>query len=352
MRIFIYQKWWKVLAIGLLLYTFIAGFKVPLQPGILSVTPDFVTAGQNIRIDISSYNTTDQLLGSGTKVYIKLDSNRVFQAHEVQKLDRKTITVKVDIPQFAEDRVQASVIAILEDGGYMILPSALVIQNSDAYVTTNTNWPNIDIKSAEWKFQFPFRAILYETIRNTFFHVAIWFAMFILMTISLIYSIRYLMKAKMVDDAGAFSFASVAVVFGMMGMITGSIWAKNTWGAYWTNDPKLNMAAIAMMIYLAYLILRSSIENEEQRAKIAAAYNIFSFAAMIPLVFIIPRLTSSLHPGNGGNPALGGEDMDNTLRLVFYPAIIGLALLGVWISSILFRMKKIQLQLYAKSLDL
>ena len=79
--------------------------------------------------------------------------------------------------------------------------------------------------------------------------------------------------------------------------------------------------------------------DQDRRAKVSAAYNIFAFATMVPLIIIIPRLTDSLHPGNGGNPALGGEDLDNTLRIVFYPAIIAMTLLSVWISSLVCRLR-------------
>jgi heme exporter protein C len=134
------------------------------------------------------------------------------------------------------------------------------------------------------------------------------------------------------------AFTMVGTLFGMLGIVTGSIWAKDTWGTYWTwEEVKLNMTAIALLIYLAYFVLRSSFDDYEKRARIAAVYNIFAFAALIPLIFVIPRLTDSLHPGNGGNPAMGGEDLDNTMRMVFYPAIIGWTLMGVWISQIVFR---------------
>ncbi|HQP78214.1 MAG TPA: hypothetical protein PL069_12440 [Saprospiraceae bacterium] len=63
---------------------------------------------------------------------------------------------------------------------------------------------------------------------------------------------------------------------------------------------------------------------------------------MIPLIFVIPRLYDSLHPGNGGNPALGGEDLDNTMRMVFYPGVIGFILLGLWLANLYFRMSKIE----------
>jgi len=65
-------------------------------------------------------------------------------------------------------------------------------------------------------------------------------------------------------------------------------------------------------------------------------------------VFVIPRLTDSLHPGNGGNPALGGEDLDNTLRLFFYPSIIALILLGTWMASLLTRYERLKERILQK----
>ena len=185
--------------------------------------------------------------------------------------------------------------------------------------------------------QFPYRSVLNETIRNTFFHIPLWFSMFIMLFISIIYSVKYLRGNDIKHDIIASSLVNVAVLFGILGIITGSLWARFTWGTFWTTDVKLNMSTVAMLIYVASLILRSSINDVDRRAKLSASYNIFAFAALIPLVFVIPRLTDSLHPGNGGNPALGGEDMENTLRMVFYPAIIGFTLLGLWMASILIR---------------
>jgi len=190
--------------------------------------------------------------------------------------------------------------------------------------------------------QFPYRSVLHETIRNTFFHIPLWFSMFILLIVSLVYSVKYLRSGNLQHDIYASSLVNVAVLFGILGIITGSLWAKYTWGTFWTTDVKLNMSTVAMLIYVASLILRSSINDIDRRAKLSASYNIFAFAALIPLVFIIPRLTDSLHPGNGGNPALGGEDMENTLRMVFYPAIIGFTLLGLWMSSVLIRYEVIK----------
>ena len=188
-------------------------------------------------------------------------------------------------------------------------------------------------------------AIVQESVRNQFFHVSMWFSMMILLTTSLIFSIRYLAKSKMKFDGIAEEFAYMGIILGILGLATGSIWARFTWGAWWVNDAKLNGAAICMLIYLAYVILRNSIEDEIQRARISAVYNIFAWSTLLPLLYILPRLTDSLHPGSGGNPGFNIYDLDDNLRLVFYPSIIGWSLLGVWIIQLRVRVKEIKSKL-------
>lgn len=184
--------------------------------------------------------------------------------------------------------------------------------------------------------------ILNETIRNTYYHIPMWFSMMILMTVSLVYSIKYLSGFKLQEDLVARESANVALLLGFLGLVTGMIWAQFTWGTFWTNDVKLNGTAVSMLIYLAYFVLRNSMEDDQKRAKVAAVYNIFAYVMMMLFIMVLPRLTDSLHPGNGGNPAFGEYDMDNTMRMVFYPAIIGWTLLGAWIMQLRIRINKIE----------
>lgn len=187
----------------------------------------------------------------------------------------------------------------------------------------------------------PRQPILNESIRNVYFHVPLWFGMIILMFTSMVFSIRYLRSGRHDNDTLAVEFANTAILFGILGCATGAVWANFTWGEPWPNDPKTNGVAVAMLMYFAYLILRSSFDDEQRRARISAIYNIFTFAVFIPLIFVLPRLTDSLHPGNGGNPAFGQYDMDNQMRAVFYPAIIGWTLLGVWITELRVRLRRL-----------
>ncbi|GAB3906003.1 hypothetical protein GCM10028826_09060 [Mucilaginibacter boryungensis] len=188
----------------------------------------------------------------------------------------------------------------------------------------------------------PAKYILNETIRNLYFHVPMWMAMLSVFVISVFYSIKYLSSGKQEDDLAAVECVNTGMMFYVLGLLTGMLWAKYTWGEYWSGDPKQNSAAIAFLLYCAYLVLRNSIDEEQKRAKIAAIYNIFAFPIMIVLLFVLPRMTDSLHPGNGGNPGFNKYDLDRNMRFVLYPAFIGWSLLGVWIASLRYRMRSIE----------
>lgn len=190
--------------------------------------------------------------------------------------------------------------------------------------------------------------ILNETIRNLYFHVCMWFGMMILFTVSFVYSIKYLLGFQYRNDIFASNFAAVGSLFGILGYLTGVLWVNVTWvtdqgqslGSV-LKEPKLIGAAIALLIYGAYFVLRGSFTDIDKRARISAVYNIFAFAMLFPSIWIIPRLVGSLHPGapgsDSGNPALDKNDMDSTMRMVFYPAVIGWTLLGVWIATLKIR---------------
>ena len=188
----------------------------------------------------------------------------------------------------------------------------------------------------------PRQAILNETVRNLYFHVTMWFTMIFLLGTSVYHSIQYLRKSDIQSDLISNAYVETGLVFATLGLVTGSLWAKFTWGDWWTNDPKLNSVAIGLLIYLAYGLVRSSMPDEQQKARISNVYNIFAFVIFMILIWILPRMTDSLHPGNGGNPGFSKYDLDSNMRLVFYPAIIAWTLLGYWIANIRIRIKKLE----------
>lgn len=198
----------------------------------------------------------------------------------------------------------------------------------------------------------PARDILNETIRNLYFHVPMWFTMLVLLGASAVYSVKYLRTFDPVYDTIASSFAYTGIFFSILGMLTGMEWAQYTWGAAWSNDPKQLCTAISMLTYFAYWILRSGMKDADKRAKVSAVYNIFIFALLIPLLFVIPRMVASLHPGNGGNPAFSNYDLDSKMRVIFYPAVIGWIALGFWLNDLLVRTRKLTEQQLEAEYDL
>lgn len=339
------KDWWKILGVFLVLYSLLAGMLVPLGPGLTGVDPMDFHPGQTAELQITGYNTLFKDKENELKVVLH-NQGQAIAAQEIKVHDNNRLMAKFGFPGgFPGDPglVQFSLIIDQAGHGTAVLPGAVGVTYDSI---SREGWQDLSAFNLTRKgFHFPYRNILVETIRNIYYHVTMWFAMMILLLISCIYSVRHLLKPNVLWDNKAQAYATVGVLFGVLGTITGMFWANATWGKPWNWDIKQTMVVVALLIYLAYFVLRSSIEDKDKRYRVAAAYNIFSFATLVPLLFIIPRMVDSLHPGSGGNPALGGEDLDNTMRLVFYPAIIGWIFMGAWIAQLITRTRKIEEEL-------
>lgn len=337
-------SWWKPLGFIIFAYVIIGGLSVPLKPGIINLSTTKLIPGQN-SIEITGYNT---LFDQGeTKVWLKADQNHVIEATSLlvhsSTLMNATFSMPTKIDDIEGNFIPFTLIVYNKSCGSAILPDGFSFENKDTTHANSSNglmWTkNLDSVSTkeDQGIRFPYRAILNETIRNVLFHVALWMAMFVMLVSGVYFAAKYLYTKDSFYDKKSYALTIVGILYGMLGLATGSLWAKFTWGTWWTNDVKLNMAAISMLIYLAYIILRQSINDHDRKARLSAVYAIFAFVAIIPLLFVLPRLNDSLHPGNGGNPALGGEDLDNTLRMFFYPSIFGFILIGCWLAQIKWR---------------
>ena len=187
----------------------------------------------------------------------------------------------------------------------------------------------------------PRRDILNESIRNLYFHVPMWFGMIIMLTISAFASVGYLSNSKSRFDIIASEMVNMGVIFGILGLITGMLWAEYTWGSYWSGDPKQKASVAGLLIYCAYMVLRASFSDDQLRARVSAVFSILAYPTFIVLIFVLPRLVDSLHPGNGGNPGFNAYDLDARMRAVFYPSVIAFSLLGIWIASLRIRIRNI-----------
>lgn len=175
--------------------------------------------------------------------------------------------------------------------------------------------------------EIPRMEILEHTARNLYFHVPMWFAMLTGVIISAYHSARYLGSGSYVRDVRALQAARVAFFFGILGITTGIVWARFTWyvgtNIWWNFDPRQTLVAVHLLIYGAYFVLRSSIDDPVRRARVAAAYNLFAAATMPFLMYVLPRQMDSLHPGAEGTPAFSETDLAPAMRPIFYAAALG-----------------------------
>lgn len=346
------KNWWKILGVLLLVYVLLAGLIIPLGSGISDVPQPKLYAGKTSAVEVVTYNTTyASELPQDIQARIRINPTQVLSADSVEVLSDKRLRLFFEVPagrlpidatsRMANRKPSHPILEIYSPkNGRLLLQSAVVFVENEAQpqAIDEQLLETLDAYPSSEGVAFPFLNVLEETIRNLYFHVPMWFGMMGLLALSVFFSIQHLRKpTKAIYDIKARSFATAGVVFGLLGVFTGALWALYTWGAPWSFDVKQNSSAVALLIYLAYFVLRSSFDDTDKRARVAAIYNIFAFATLIPLLYVLPRLSESLHPGMGGNPAFKSYDLDSTMRLVFYPSIIAWFIMGYWLARLQVR---------------
>jgi heme exporter protein C len=343
------KHWWKALGVLIIFYTFFAGILTPLKPGILSLEPAIIQAGSTVRFNVVGYNTHFKQTENELNAWLVRRDGRLLPAEQRLIESETTMQLVFQVPLAAAagqavDSLQLVIDNPL-DGHFQIA----VFQNKNQAAASDSSaaWLSLPVALHDNTTRgFPFLNNVYESIRNLYFHVPMWFAMFLIAIAAAVYSGRYLRNPELRRDAQAQALSVIVMVFGALGLITGAIWARNTWGDYWSNDPKQVYTAVGLLIYGAYFVLRASFEDPEKRARIAAVYNIFAFSTLVPLLYVLPKLSAdSNHPGTGSNIAFGSQDLDNSMRMVFYPAIIGWTIMGLWLAQLLWRLKNVSTQL-------
>lgn len=360
------KNWWKILGVLLVVYGIVAGLLVPLKPNVWQLSPRSAQLGELNTFELVGYNT--RFLGAdagAVNVFLKARSGEILSASNVQIIDDRKLNVSFQIPDYLPDPTIAAntsityqLIVTTPNDGYFVDPAGITLRQQETppskaaatagWRTTGLTKDDLFVSDAV---TFPYRGLLGETIRNTYFHVSLWFAMIFIFIAGVTYAILYLIRSKKASydglatvslrdkaDFWMVAFTSVGMLFGVLGLTTGAVWAKYTWGSYWSWDIKQFTTLVALLIYAGFFALRAALPDTEQKARLSSAYNIFAFVCLIPLIYIIPRLTpGSLHPGATGNPAMGGEDLDGTMRMVFYPIIIGWTLFGFWMAGVRYR---------------
>lgn len=184
-------------------------------------------------------------------------------------------------------------------------------------------------------FYAPLAKGLKEYTRVLYFHVPAAWVTVLAFLISAWYSLQYLRKRDMMLDAYAAAANQLGILYCLVTTVTGAMWAKASWGAYWNWDPRQTSIFILLLIYAAYFSLRSAVENDQDRARLSAVYSLLAFATVPFFIFIIPRIYESLHP----DPLINAQakiKMNIKMLQVFLSSLTGFTLLFLW----LFNLKK------------
>src|SRR2546427_1105561 len=187
----------------------------------------------------------------------------------------------------------------------------------------------------------PLVPVLGETTRVLYFHIPAAWVTVVALGWSMLHSILYLRTRNLEHDHHAAAAAEIGILFCIVATVSGSLWAKAMWGSYWNWDPRETSIFFLLLIYAAYLGLRSAIDGEERRARLSAVYSAAAFVAVPFLMFIVPRVYDSLHP-SPILPAREPRSMDPRIRTVFLAMLVGFSVLFYWLPSLPVRFSRVE----------
>ena len=215
------QHWWKLLSVVILLYAFTVGMLVPLKPNLVSVSPAAASPGSTQTFEVVGYNTRFAEDGGATRAWLNLTEGSdlySLEASTVEVIDDRRARVTFSLPPtLPGDRAGGVKLSMMMTGpanGTFVAPGTVFVRHDGAdrlpgSASTITGWERDGLQKgdliANASYTFPYRGLLSETIRNTYFHVSLWFAMMFLFIAGVVYAIIYLVRSRRADryTAGA-----------------------------------------------------------------------------------------------------------------------------------------------------
>jgi heme exporter protein C len=191
-------------------------------------------------------------------------------------------------------------------------------------LTTFLNWATVVMMLGGLAMVFlyaPRERNMGDVQRIFYFHLGAAWVGFFAFFVTMLSGVMYLWKDEERWDVLGSASAEVGTVFMTMAIISGSLWARPVWNAWWTWDPRLTISAIQWLLYLAYFMLRAGIEDPARRARFSAVYGIIAFLT-VPLSFLSIRIWRTIHPvvvaGDSGESVEGAFNMTAPMRYTLF----------------------------------
>jgi heme exporter protein C len=178
-----------------------------------------------------------------------------------------------------------------------------------------------------------------ESSRILFFHVPMAWVSFVAFIAAGVWSLLFLYRGRQPrHDRAAAAAVELGLLFGVLATVTGSLWARIMWNAYWNWDPRQTSIVVALLFYAAYLALRSAVEDTDTRARLSASYAVLGLAVAPFLFFIMPRIMFSLHPQSVIN-AQGKVEVESRMVQVLLAGSAGFTALFFWLHNLRCRIQ-------------
>jgi len=177
----------------------------------------------------------------------------------------------------------------------------------------------------------PTERVMGEVQKVFYFHIGTAWTALLGFILAGVFSIVYLVTKDLKWDRFQVAAIEVSLVFFLITIVLGSIWARPAWNTWWTWDPRLTTAAVTELIYVAYFMLRQGIDDPDRRARFGAVYALVG-GLSAPITFFAIRLFRTIHPVviGGTNPeADGGFSMTADMRTAFFFALFAFSIIFI-----------------------
>jgi heme exporter protein C len=183
-----------------------------------------------------------------------------------------------------------------------------------------------------------------DASRIFYYHIPMAWLTVVAYLVNLIYAIRFLKTHAEIDDFRSLWSAELGTMFCVLATISGSLFAKVTWGVYWNwSEPRMLSIFILLLIYGAYLSLRAAIPSPERKGVLSSVYSIFAFPTVPFFIFIMPRIMQSLHPADSVVDKNLRFTMGSTVLPIFLVSLFAFTVIYFWMFGLGIRLHKLQL---------